>query len=123
MKELSSCDRICQTPLVLSEQIWRRGKKAYHFDTEYLLLDEALNQNAIEIVEKDADGSVPELRVNNKSNKMVLILDGEELVGAKQNRIVNTTILVQGNTTVIIPVSCAEHGRWSCPSHFIAGKK
>jgi hypothetical protein len=35
---------------------------------------------------------VPDLRVVNRAGKMVLILDGEELVGAKQNRIVNTTI-------------------------------
>ncbi|NQU12701.1 MAG: hypothetical protein HQ561_01075 [Desulfobacteraceae bacterium] len=47
---------------------------------------------------------------------MILILDGEELVGAKQNRIINTTILVQGNATIVIPVSCVEHGRWSYDS-------
>jgi ARG and Rhodanese-Phosphatase-superfamily-associated Protein domain len=88
----------------------------YSLDLEYLLLDEALNENLIEIIEKDSDGSVPELRVTNKSTKMILILDGEELVGAKQNRIVNTTILIQGNDTVVIPVSCVEHGRWSYDS-------
>ena len=85
----------------------------YNLGLEYLMLDEALSENLIEIVEKDSDGSVPELRVMNKSPKMILILDGEELVGAKQNRIVNTTILVQGNATIVIPVSCVEHGRWS----------
>jgi len=88
----------------------------YSLDLEYLLLDEALNENLIEIVEKDSGGSVPELRVMNKSPKMILILDGEELVGAKQNRIVNTTILIQRHSTVVIPVSCVEHGRWSYDS-------
>ena len=88
----------------------------YSLNLEYLLLDEALSQNLIEIVEKDDGGSVPELRVMNKSNEMILILDGEELVGAKQNRIVNTTILVNGNATIVIPVSCVEHGRWSYDS-------
>jgi len=88
----------------------------YSLDLEYLLLDEALNQDLIEIVEKDSGGSVPELRVMNKSPKMILILDGEELVGAKQNRIVNTTILIQRHSTVVIPVSCVEHGRWSYDS-------
>ena len=80
---------------------------------DYLTLDEALSQNLIEVVEVDQHGSVPELRVINKSEKMVLILDGEELVGAKQNRIINTTILVPANETVKIPVSCVEQGRWS----------
>ena len=47
----------------------------------YLMLDEALSENLIEIVEKDDGDSVPELRVMNKSSKMILILDTEELVG------------------------------------------
>jgi hypothetical protein len=42
----------------------------------------------------------------------VLIIDGEELVGAKQNRIVNLTILVAANSTLEIPVTCVEAGRW-----------
>jgi hypothetical protein len=64
-------------------------------------------------MEIDEGGSVPELRVQNKSASMILILDGEELVGAKQNRIVNTTILIQGKSTTVIPVSCVEQGRIS----------
>jgi len=83
---------------------------------DYLTLDEALAEDLIEVMEVDEGGSVPELRVENKSPRMVLILDGEELVGAKQNRIVNTTILIQGNSTTVIPVSCVEQGRWSYDS-------
>jgi flavodoxin len=85
----------------------------YAADLNYLTLDEALSGNLIDVVEKDEDGTVPELKVVNNSDQMVLILDGEELVGAKQNRIVNTTILIAGNTTTVIPVSCVEQGRWS----------
>jgi len=89
---------------------------AYSSGLEYVLLDEALTRGLMEVVELDSDGSVPELKVVNKSPEMILILDGEELVGAKQNRIVNTTILIQRNTTIVIPVSCVEHGRWSYDS-------
>ena len=85
----------------------------YVIPFDYLTLDEALSENMIEIVEIDEGGSVPELKVVNKADKMVLILDGEELVGAKQNRIVNTTILIPALETVVIPVSCVEQGRWS----------
>ncbi|MFO7598242.1 MAG: DUF6569 family protein [Candidatus Desulfacyla sp.] len=84
---------------------------AYSAAVEYLLLDEALSGGLIEVVEVSGGGSVPELKVVNKSVKLVLILDGEELVGAKPNRIVNTTILVGRNSTLVIPVSCVEHGR------------
>jgi hypothetical protein len=79
---------------------------------DYITLDEALSQGLIEIAEIDKDGSVPELKLTNKSEKMILILDGEELVGAKQNRIVNTTMLIPKMETVVIPVSCVEQGRW-----------
>ena len=89
---------------------------------DYLTLDEALSQNLIEVVEVNQHGSVPELRVINKSDKMVLILDGEELVGAKQNRIINTTILIPANETVKIPVSCVEAGRWSYDTQFFRPK-
>ena len=54
-------------------------------------LTEALVQNLIAVTEVCEGGSVPELKVVNKSGTMVLILDGEELIGAKQNRVVNTT--------------------------------
>jgi hypothetical protein len=85
----------------------------YSLNLNYLLLDEALAEEVIEVVEVSEEGTVLELKVINKSAIMILILDGEELVGAKQNRIVNTTILIPGNHTIVIPVSCVEQGRWS----------
>jgi hypothetical protein len=84
----------------------------YSAALDYILLDEALKEALIDVVEVDEAGDVPNLKVINKSEHMVLILDGEELVGAKQNRIVNTTILIPGKATVVIPVSCVEQGRW-----------
>ena len=60
----------------------------------YLTLDEALAAGLASVTEVSESGSVPELLVKNGAAKPVLILDGEELVGAKQNRIVNLTILV-----------------------------
>jgi len=96
----------------------------YVIPFDYLTLDEALSENLIEVVEIDEGGTVPELRVINKADKMVLILDGEELVGAKQNRIVNTTILIPAQETIVIPVSCVEQGRWSYDTeHFYSEER
>jgi len=89
---------------------------SYTVGLEYITLDEALSEHLIEVIERDEAGSVPELKMINKSPCMILILDGEELVGAKQNRIVNTTILIQGKSTTVIPVSCVEQGRWAYDS-------
>lgn len=83
-----------------------------HAGPDYLLLSNALEQNLIEITETSRAGTVPELKLVNRSERMVLIIDGEELVGAKQNRIVNTTILVGTESELVIPVTCVEQGRW-----------
>lgn len=79
----------------------------------YLTLKEALEKRLLTIREISKWGSVPELKVTNMANVPVLLLDGEELAGAKQNRILNTTILVNARAEVIIPVSCTEQRRWS----------
>ena len=79
----------------------------------YISLDEALAKETVEITEVSAGGSVPELKLINKGDTRILLLDGEELVGAKQNRILNLTILVPPKAEIIIPVTCVEQGRWS----------
>ena len=81
-------------------------------DPDYLVLDEALAHKLARVTEVSAGGSVPELAFENHADLGVLLLDGEELVGARQNRVLNITILVGGHKSVVIPVSCVEHGRW-----------
>ena len=82
----------------------------------YLTLDQALGDGWSEVTETSEQGSVPELRVVNKGTAPVFIMDGEELVGAKQNRVVNLSILVPAATSLTIPVSCVEAGRWRARS-------
>jgi len=82
-------------------------------ESEYLTLYEAVNENKVKITEVSEQGTVPELLLSNSADKPVLLLDGEELIGAKQNRIVNLTILAPAKQSINIPVSCVEAGRWS----------
>ncbi|MBC7350369.1 MAG: hypothetical protein H5U05_10410 [Candidatus Aminicenantes bacterium] len=79
---------------------------------DYITLSEALEQGVMEVSEVSEGGSVPELKATNKGQKPTLMIDGEELKGAKQNRVLNTTIMVAPGTTVVIPVSCVEAHRW-----------
>jgi hypothetical protein len=89
-----------------------------------LTLDEALQEEAVLITEVSEGGHVPELKLVNRSESNILILDGEELKGAKQNRIVNATFLIGPKMEMVIPVSCVEHGRWSYQSrNFDSGEK
>jgi hypothetical protein len=69
-------------------------------------------------------GSVPELFFINRSGQDILLVDGEELVGAKQNRVLNLTILVAAGQELKIPVSCVEAGPWNWHSkRFASGRK
>lgn len=79
---------------------------------DYLTLEEALQANLVTVGEVHEGGVVNNLKVTNRAPQAVLIVDGEELIGAKQNRMVNLTILVPAEQTVVIPVTCVEQGRW-----------
>jgi ARG and Rhodanese-Phosphatase-superfamily-associated Protein domain len=82
----------------------------------YTLLEDAVARGSARVTEIGDGGSVPELRFENLGEKPVLLLDGEELIGAKQNRVVNLTILAPAKQTIVLPVSCVEAGRWNAES-------
>ncbi len=79
----------------------------------YVTLDHALKDNHVTIEELSDSGSVPELLFKNLSQEDVLLVEGDHLVGAKQNRTLNSTILAAAQSELVIPVSCVEQGRWS----------
>jgi len=79
-------------------------------------IHEAFKNNEVEITEINNDGQVNKVILKNLSSKNILILDGDILEGAKQNRVINTSILVGAKQTVEIPVSCVERGRWNYSS-------
>jgi hypothetical protein len=90
---------------------------------ELVDLDEAIAGGRVEITEVSEAGSVPNLKVSNESPRPLVIFDGEELIGAKQDRIVNVTIIVAALGKLVIPVSCVERGRWRWTSRrFAAGE-
>lgn len=80
---------------------------------DYIASSVAIDDHGLVITEVDSGGSVPNLAVENPSDHRVLLLDGEELRGAKQNRIVNATLLLAPRSKTVINVSCTEMGRWS----------
>lgn len=78
---------------------------------DYVTLNEALAQKCAVVMEVSEGGSVPELKFVNSGTKRVFLLDGEQLIGAKQKRVLNLSILVAGGKVIIIPVTCVEAGR------------
>ncbi len=103
--------------LRVGEQQYRDGLALFPLhsnmvsDYAYITLDEAMSENLLTVKEAGS-GTVPEIAVLNKGSKDVFIMDGEELIGAKQNRIVNISLLVPAESEIKIPVSCVEQGRW-----------
>ena len=104
-------------PLQLGEPVTHRGITIVPvFPLEnpgaaYTTLEDALPRG-LRIAETSDAGSVPELIVENPLDEHVLLYDGEELIGAKQNRILNLSVLVAAGSRTLIPVSCVEAGRW-----------
>jgi len=90
-----------------------RGEGHQQRFESYLLASEAIDAGVLTITEVDESGTVPELLAVSDSDQPILLIDGEELQGAKQNRILNTTVLLPPKSKTRIPVSCVEEGRWS----------
>ena len=80
---------------------------------DYVTLQVAIAAHSVRVREVSASGSVGDLLIANVGSNLVLALDGEELVGAKQNRILNTSVLLGESSETVIPVSCTEQGRWA----------
>ena len=83
----------------------------------YNTLDEAMKAESLEVTEVNESGSVPALLVTNKSDAPAFLMAGEQLIGAKQNRILNVSMMLPASTTLTVPVSCVEAGRWNRRSH------
>jgi hypothetical protein len=79
-------------------------------------LDEALESHSIEVAEFTDAGQVSRIKIINHSARMVFIMAGEQLVGCKQNRIVNSSIMVPAHSEMPLPVTCVERSRWGYTS-------
>lgn len=86
-----------------------------------LLTKQAVEAGLLEIVERGS-GVVQELLAWNKGDRPVAILEGDTLVGCKQNRVVAHSVIVAPGTSLGVPVGCMERGRWSDTTrHFTSG--
>lgn len=93
-----------------------RTPKNYKFDILTLKKGFQLGLAKVKECEKS---TVNTLIVENKSSVPLLLVDGEEIVGGDQNRIVNSTILIAAQRKMKIPVNCTEHGRWGYKHEFV----
>jgi hypothetical protein len=83
---------------------------------DYLLSDEAIAAGTLAVTEVSEAGEVPCLLVDNGGDRPVLFVEGEEVRGGKQDRVLCNSVLAAGVSRTRIPVACVEPGRWDCES-------
>jgi hypothetical protein len=66
----------------------------------------------VSIKELASGASVNDLVVLNPTDQAVLLYEGEEVLGAQQNRTFDVSVLVGARSQLQVPVSCVEAGRW-----------
>ena len=84
-------------------------------NNKYLSFSEAMAKNQVQISEVNKKGLLTKLSVSNKSSDNIIILNGELIIGTqiRQDRIVDSTVLIPGYATVLINTFCGEQYRWS----------
>ncbi len=66
----------------------------------------------VRVGEDDRGASVRDIVVQNRAEVSVLLYEGEEVLGAQQNRTFDVSVLVPAKAQLRVPVSCVEAGRW-----------
>ena len=79
---------------------------------DYALAHEAIAAGTLVVREVSEEGSVCELMAENLGDRPVLLVEGEEMKGAKQNRLVAMSVMVAGMSQTRIPVCCIQRGKW-----------
>lgn len=72
----------------------------------------AIRNGSLIISELTASGSVGQLAAINQTSNYLLLTDADVLTGAKQNRVVNRSVLLAPSSKTVIEVSCVERLRW-----------
>ncbi len=86
-----------------------------------LTLDEAIDSGQFAVSEVSEGGTVNTLVVENRGHVAVFIMAGEILRGAKQDRTLQSDMLVPAASgRLTISVFCTERGRWARVSHTFA---
>lgn len=78
---------------------------------DLLTLKRGIEIGVVEISECEIS-TVGTVLARNNANIPLVLIDGDEITGAKQNRIMNRSLIVPPKTTLPISVSCSEQGRW-----------
>ena len=77
----------------------------YFIPFDYRTIDDAVSKDMIEVLEIRQKGSTPSYKVINKSNQMILIYEGKQVVKAGHQRNIGNSIMIPAKERVVIPAS------------------
>ncbi|WP_406535110.1 ARPP-1 family domain-containing protein [Methanobrevibacter sp.] len=93
-------------------------KTAKNYNIDLLTLEKGIELGLVNVKECE-QSQVNTLIVENRSVTPLILIDGEEVVGGDQNRIVSETIIIAPRSSMKIPVNCSEQGRWAYKKEFM----
>lgn len=119
--ELAINDKIIQIDALTKQSYGNMSvipiKTEFGMDVDILNLNKGLDLGIVSISECEPS-TVGEVLVKNDAVNPLILLDGDEIIGANQNRIVNSSLLIPPYTTMKVSVSCTEKGRWEYTKGF-----
>ena len=81
-------------------------------DDRIVPFDDLYDKGLAKAEEVSDEGIVSQVKIINDSENLLFITDGEAIIGAKQNRIAERSVIIQDQSDAVVPVYCVERGRW-----------
>lgn len=79
---------------------------------DWIEFTEAFEKDLVKVTEIGDQGVVEAVMVSNLASVPLVILEGQGIQGAKQNRALQKTVVIAANSKLEVPVNCVEQGRW-----------
>jgi len=106
------CEKLKLIPIVGNATY----KQAYKDMGKYVPMNKALQDGRLKIKEQEGGATVNTLQATNASKDTIYLMQGEVVVGGKQDRMLAQDVIVAPGATINIGAFCVEHGRWQAGS-------
>ena len=104
-----SCEKLRLYPIIANETFRATNKDI----GKAVPMNKALQDGRLKINEHADGATVNTLQAVNTSQDTIYLMQGEVIVGGKQDRMLANDVLVAPGATMDIAAFCVEHGRWS----------
>lgn len=104
-----TCEKLRLYPIIANDEF----REAHKDIGQSVPMNKALADGRLKVSEKEGGGTVNTLQAKNTSTDTIYLMQGEVVVGGKQDRMLAQDVLIAPGATMDIGAFCVEHGRWS----------